>query len=66
MKLRKCPFCKKDVNTNSEFMGVHHNRIIDKWTFSHNCSIRPIDVSVVVYGDSKEEVIEKWNGVREK
>ena len=66
MKLRKCPFCKKDVNTNSEIMGVHFNKILKRWIFSHECHIRPIDVSVVVYGDSKEEVIEKWNGVREK
>lgn len=69
-KLRECPFCNKDVNPRAEefkyIYGVHYNKILCKWIFSHECNIKPIDVSIVVYGDSEEEVIKKWNGVHEE
>lgn len=65
--MRRCPFCKRPVSHPEDpIFGVRYNNLIGRWLFSHECRIRPIDVSIVVYGDSKEEVIDKWNGVHEK
>ena len=65
-RLRNCPFCKKDVNHEIKELNVHYNKMIGKWIFFHTCSPRATDcVNVCVYGDSEQEVIDKWNGVYE-
>ena len=63
-RLRNCPFCGKDVN--DEYYDVHYNDKIDKWLFSHWCNDESAtdDVYLTVYGNSEQDVIDKWNGVR--
>lgn len=63
-KLRNCPFCGADVNTDIPCLGVHFNKLIGKWIFSHQCSPDPkaLTVDVTVWGKTEEEVVDKWNG----
>lgn len=63
-RLRNCPFCNKDVN--DDFFGVHFNGLIKKWLFAHECEHPKthFTVTICVYGLTKEEVIDNWNGVQ--
>lgn len=67
-KMRNCPFCKKEVNEDAPVYGVHYNKLIDKWLFLHVCSpdIGVVDINIDVYGKTKEEVIDRWNGVQDE
>lgn len=63
MKLRNCPFCKADVNTDIPFCGVHYNNVLEKWLFNHTCGDKvPVEVCITVYGETEEEVYRRWNG----
>jgi hypothetical protein len=63
-KMRNCPYCGEDVGT--DILGVHYNEQLGKWLFNHFCDHKggDIAVSVTVYGNTEQEVIDKWNGVQ--
>jgi hypothetical protein len=67
-QLKMCPFCGADVNTDLEWMGVRYNGMIGKWVFSHWCNQKDATdgVFITVYGNSKQDVIDKWNGEHEE
>jgi hypothetical protein len=62
-KLRNCPFCNKDVN--DDLLGVHYSEGIKKWVFAHYCDGAK-GVTIDVYGETEQEVIDKWNGLYEE
>ena len=66
--MRNCPFCKKEVNADDGVYGVRYNELIGKWLFDHVCHVATvgIDVCIDVYGMTKQEVIDRWNGVQDE
>lgn len=64
-RMRNCPFCGKEVSDG--FPSLMYVNTINQWNYHHACPhIGEVEVVVTIYGDSEEEVIEKWNGVYEK
>lgn len=65
-RMRNCPFCGNEVSDG--FPYLMYVNTINQWNYHHACPHIGAEVEVVVtiYGDSEEEVIEKWNGVYEK
>lgn len=63
-KMRNCPFCNGAVKADDGLLGVHYNPQLKKWLFDHFCDEEhpTEDVSITVYGKTKQEVIDKWNG----
>lgn len=62
-KLRNCPFCNAEVDANDPVYGVHFNKLIGKWLFGHSCHhALPVEVDITVYGETEEEVVNRWNG----
>lgn len=59
INLKPCPFCgRKDVYI-SPFDGDNGERA---WNLSHYCPHDDgLNIVINVYGNSEEEVIEKWN-----
>ena len=60
--LKPCPFCRKKVEEGYPYL-LYHERM-KKWVFNHNCPAPRLELSVCItlYGDTKEEIIERWNG----
>lgn len=65
-RLRKCPFCKKKVGT--KFPDLYYSGEMKTWVLTHCCteSPTPIKVFISVYGQTKQECIDNWNGVRDE
>ena len=63
-RLRKCPFCNKKVGTKSP--DLYHNKEAGKWMLTHCCTEwpTPIKVYITVYGKTKRECFDNWNGVQ--
>ena len=63
-KPRKCPFCQKKIGT--EFPDLYFNDGTGMWHLSHSCTKypTPIKVFISVYGKTKQECIDNWNGVQ--
>lgn len=61
--MKHCPFCKKKIDPDHPAYGVQYNKLCNKWIFDHYCHISEddLDIVVTVYGNTKEEVIERWN-----
>lgn len=59
--MKPCPFCGKKIDPDDFVYGVHYNELSEKWIFNHFCQSNPLGVVLTVYGDTKEEVIERWN-----
>ena len=60
--MRKCPFCGKEANFSDVYL---HQFSDDKtWCFNHYCDHEPgkLGVTITIYGDSREEVLAKWEG----
>jgi hypothetical protein len=61
--MRKCPFCGAEVN----FDYPHLTQFTDDntWSFYHYCKHEEdkLGVVITIYGESKEEIIAKWDGV---
>lgn len=60
--MMKCPFCGAEVDFSYPYLMKFDE---GSWNFHHSCTRDPNKLSVVIsiYGDTKEEVMEKWNGV---
>lgn len=61
--MKPCPFCGKKIDPDGFVYGVHYNELSKVWLFNHFCHkfTEGLDVTLTVYGDTKEEVIERWN-----
>lgn len=61
--MKHCPFCKKAIDPDHIAYGVRYNELCGKWIFDHFCHLSDADLDVVitVYGNTKQEVIERWN-----
>ncbi len=65
MKLRKCPFCGKEIILDGIVPEFDFNEFAGKWVLHHSCLFNEKfenGVSVLISGE-KQEVIDKWNGV---
>lgn len=65
-KMKPCPFCRKSVDADDEIYGVDYLKSKNVWQFLHTCNydakVKPhIDTTISVYGNTMEEVIERWN-----
>lgn len=62
-EMRKCPFCGKEIDDGYPYL--HFNMQMGKWIFDHWCDlVNPTsDCGITIYGKTKQEVIDKWNGV---
>ena len=66
-KPRKCPFCNRNLVTSGLAPDVDYNSLMSKWVLLHSClhdENFKNGVSVWIVGETKEEVIDKWNGVQ--
>lgn len=63
--MKKCPFCGEKVIFSHPFLLQLSN---GRWLLNHYCHLDSdeLDVVIDIYGDTKEEVIQKWNRVYEK
>ena len=63
-RMRKCPFCKKKVGT--KFPDFYYSKENKKWVLMHSCTEwpTPVKVFISVYGKTKQECIDNWNGVQ--
>ena len=58
-KIKPCPFCGKEDNSINFFDRDNGERI---WALSHYCPHSDeLTIVINVYGNSEEEVIERWN-----
>lgn len=64
--MKKCPFCGAKVVIATPYLTRLSTN--GKYVFNHYCNLGSADLDIVVdiYGDSKEEIIQKWNRVYEK
>lgn len=60
--MRKCPFCDAVIDPDS--VDLHYNELLAEWILTHFCGREESDitVSVAIYGKTKQEVIDRWNG----
>lgn len=62
MYLEPCPFCGAELEDN---WYTAHEFDYDKgqWVLSHNCPhpIGDLNVTINIYGYSKEDVFRRWN-----
>ena len=60
-KLRKCPFCKQEVNADFPYLYKNENC---GWILSHYCKTKPgvLSTTIDIYADTREEAIDLWNG----
>ena len=60
MKVRECPFCKKEVHLEYPYMLQLKD---GTYSFNHFCTHAPeLAVTIIVHGDTPEQVAERWNG----
>ena len=57
MKLAVCPFCKEEVST---WRDMNYNELMGKWVLMHWCNDKT-DTTIMMVGNTMEEVIERWN-----
>lgn len=62
--MKPCPFCGKKITEDDSVFGVHFIGDSHGWVLNHFCHkhTEKLDVVLTVYGDTKEEVIERWDG----
>ena len=60
-RLRKCPFCRKKVEDKFPFFHRHEQMV--KWILNHWCEAHG-GVFITVTAATKQECINKWNGVQ--
>lgn len=65
-KMKPCPFCGKRIDKDDPTYGLLYLEKQGAWFVHHVCDFdekaKPqIDVSISVYGNTKEEVIKRWN-----
>ena len=58
--MRNCPFCKQKIDDVPRY-----NTILRLWILSHYCD-GVNAVTIDVYGETEQEVIDKWNGEYEE
>ena len=60
--MRNCPFCGEKVKMGFPNIAYLEERKI--WALDHFCHISSLqlDAAISIYGATKEEVIQKWNG----
>lgn len=64
-KLRKCPFCNGNLLIDVPAPDLDYNSLMKKWVLFHTClhdGNFKNGVTVSIVGETKEEVIDKWNG----
>ena len=59
--MKNCPFCGKHVKAEYPYMSCLGGKY--GWNFNHHCDHAPgkLGVCIDVWGDTEEEVIERWN-----
>ena len=60
-KLRKCPFCGSDHSDEWTWFGC----VEDRFMLQHFChpNDQPgLHTTITVYGATKDECVERWNG----
>lgn len=63
-RLKSCPFCKDEVAQGFPYLFEMSD---GEWVYSHCCKhpVGKLSVTIDVYGNTEQEVIDKWNGVYE-
>ena len=66
-KLRPCPFCKSTHENRWTWIDKLENHE-NQYILLHYCNPQPTkyDRVISVYGDTKEECIERWNACGEE
>jgi hypothetical protein len=66
--MKPCPFCGAKIDADDSIFGVRYNERSKVWLVNHFCHkfTEGLDICISVYGDTKEEVIERWNGREEQ
>lgn len=64
--MKPCPFCSKPIDKDHSIYGVLYHDTLKLWIFNHTCNFDPnnepqIDLTLTVYGKTKQEVVERWN-----
>lgn len=60
-KLRKCPFCKAELDEKD----INYNGLMKKWVLSHWCKCEKDEhMGIIFSAPGKEELVEMWNGTR--
>jgi hypothetical protein len=66
-EMRKCPICGESIKLTKH--SILFLPEFKKWAFSHACHHNGSEehtAFISVYGATKQEVIDKWNGSYEK
>lgn len=60
--MRNCPICNQEVKPTFPNIAYLEERKL--WTLDHFCHVSSlrIDACITIYGATREEVIQKWNG----
>ena len=59
-ELKPCPFCGQTIR--EEFPDFYLHPETHEWHLTHFCrSEEGLSVCMMIYGNTKEEVIERWN-----
>lgn len=54
--MRKCPFCSQVPHFGMPSLLLLSD---GRWSFAHHCSLK---ASIMIVADSKEEILEIWEG----
>ena len=58
-EMKRCPFCGEEVREDFPYFYYHEGMKL--WVFDHNCVATDLKISINLWGDTREEVIERWN-----
>ena len=60
--MRNCPICGQKVKAT--FPTIAFVESLKVWELDHFCHVSSLklDACITIYGNTREEVIQKWNG----
>jgi hypothetical protein len=58
-EMKRCPFCGNKVREDYPYFYYHEE--MGLWVFDHNCETRELKLNINLWGDTRQEVIERWN-----
>lgn len=58
-EMKRCPFCGQVVREDYPYFYYHDEMGLR--TFAHNCVRDDLKIAINIWGDTRQEVIERWN-----